>query len=109
LPVGGDEMFLTQVELRVKVVRLFGAWLELAGFVDAGDVAAPTGLPADRIDLSRLHYASGGGLRYKTLIGTIRADVGVRLNRVVAMELDGRTNPDPGSRVAFHLSIGEPF
>ena len=44
IPVGGDEMFLTQVELRVRAVLLFGAWLELAGFVDAGDVAAPTGL-----------------------------------------------------------------
>lgn len=109
LPVGGDEMFLTQVEVRVKVVRLFGAWLELAGFVDAGDVAAPTGLRADRLDLARLHYAAGGGLRYKTIIGTVRADVGVRLNRTSAMEPDGTPNPDPGSRVAFHLSIGEPF
>jgi translocation and assembly module TamA len=109
LPVGGDEMFLTQVELRVNVVRLFGAWLELAGFLDAGDVAAPTGLRGDRIDLSELHYATGGGLRYKTIIGTVRADIGVRLNRLAAMEPDGRTNPDPGARVAFHLSIGEPF
>ncbi len=109
LPVGGDEMFLTQVELRVKVVRVFGAWLEAAGFLDAGDVAAPTGLRGDRLDLSRLHYASGGGLRYKTLIGTIRADVGVRLNRLTPTEPDGTPNPDPGSRVAFHLSIGEPF
>jgi len=66
-------------------------------------------LRADRLDLARLHYASGGGLRYKTLIGTVRADVGVRLNRTSAMEPDGTPNPDPGSRVAFHLSIGEPF
>ncbi|MDB4969946.1 MAG: surface antigen [Myxococcales bacterium] len=109
LPVGGDEMFLTQVEARVKVVRLFGAWLELAGFVDAGDVAAPTGVRGDRISLAQLHYATGGGLRYKTLLGTIRADVGVRLNRLGVMEPDGTPNPDPGSRVAFHLSIGEPF
>ncbi|MCA1664446.1 MAG: BamA/TamA family outer membrane protein [Myxococcales bacterium] len=109
LPVGGDEMFLTQVELRLKVVRLFGAWLELAGFVDAGDVAAPSGVRGDRLDLARLHYASGGGMRYKTLIGTVRADVGVRLNRTSATEPDGTPNPDPGSRVAFHLSIGEPF
>ena len=82
LPVGGDEMFLTQVELRVRAVARCSApgW-RLAGFVDAGDVAAPTGLPLIALDLARLHYAIGGGLRYKTLIGTIRADVGVRLNR----------------------------
>ena len=109
LPVGGDEMFLTQLELRVKVVRLFGSWLEMASFLDAGDVAAPTGLPKDRIDLSELHYAAGGGLRYKTLIGIVRADLGVRLNRLAPSEPDGRLNPDPGARVAFHLSIGEPF
>jgi outer membrane protein assembly factor BamA len=109
IPVGGDEMFLTQVELRVRAVLLFGAWLELAGFVDAGDVAAPTGLPHDRLDMADLHYATGGGVRYKTIIGTLRADVGVRLNRLSAAEPDGRTNPDPGARVAFHISIGEPF
>ncbi len=109
LPVGGDEMFLMQVELRVHVVRLWASWLELAAFVDGGDVAAPTGLKGDRLDMARLHYATGGGLRYKTIIGTIRADVGVRLNRLSPTESDGTPNPDPGLRVAFHISIGEPF
>ena len=42
LPIGGDEMFLTQLELRVRAVRLYGSWLEVAAFLDAGDVAAPT-------------------------------------------------------------------
>lgn len=109
LPVGGDEMFLTQLELRVKAVRLFGAWLEAAGFADAGDVASPTGQRFDHLDLTELHYAVGGGLRYKTLIGTIRTDVGVRLNRLSPTEADGRPNPDPGQRVTLHISIGEPF
>jgi len=109
LPVGGDEMFLTSIELRVRAVRLYGSWLEIAGFLDAGDVAAPTGLPFDHIDLSELHVAVGGGLRYKTAIGTIRADVGVRLNRLSDFQPDGRPNPDPHQPVAFHLSIGEPF
>jgi hypothetical protein len=51
----------------------------------------------------------GGGLRIKTAVGAIRADVGVRVNRLADMEKDGRPNPDPGQPVAFHLSIGEPF
>ena len=109
IPIGGDEMFLTQIELRVRAVRLFGSWLETAAFLDAGDVAAPTGQKYDHIDLSELHVAVGGGLRYKTAIGTIRADVGVRLNRLSDFQPDGRPNPDPHQPVAFHLSIGEPF
>ena len=109
LPVGGDEMFLTSIELRVRAVRIYGSWLEVAGFLDAGDVAAPTGLRFDHIDLSQLHVAVGGGLRFKTAIGTVRADVGVRLNRLSDFQPDGRPNPDPHQPVAFHLSIGEPF
>jgi outer membrane protein insertion porin family len=109
LPIGGDEEFLTQIELRVRAVRLFGAWLEVAGFLDAGDVAAPHGQPYDHIDLGELHVATGAGLRYKTAIGTIRADFGFRLNRLGDFQSDGRPNPDPHQPFAFHLSIGEPF
>lgn len=109
LPIGGDEMFLTQLEVRVRAVRLYGNWLEVTPFVDAGDVSAPSGQPHDHIDLAELHVAVGGGLRYKTVIGTIRADVGVRVNRLSDFEPDGRPNPDPHQPVAFHLSIGEPF
>ena len=46
---------------------------------------------------------------YNTLVGTIRADVGMRLNRLDAMQPDGRQNPDPGDRFAFHFSLGEAF
>jgi len=56
-----------------------------------------------------LHIAVGGGLRYKTAVGTIRADVGVRLNRLSDFQPDGTPNPDPHQPVAFHLSIGEPW
>jgi outer membrane translocation and assembly module TamA len=102
-------MFLTQLELRVRAVRIYGRWLEIASFLDAGDVAAPGGLPHDHINLAELHIAVGGGLRYKTAVGTIRADVGVRLNRLSDVEPDGQPNPDPHQPVAFHLSIGEPW
>ena len=102
-------MFLTQIELRVRAVRLYGAWLEAAGFLDAGDVAHPSGMGNDHVDLSQLHVAVGGGLRYKTAIGTIRADVGVRVNRLTDVQPDGRVNPDAHQPVAFHLSIGEPW
>ena len=109
LPIGGDEEFLTTVELRARAVRLFGSWLEFAAFMDAGDVAAPNGLPHDHVDLGELHVAVGGGARYKTAIGTIRFDVGVRVNRLDYAQPDGRMNPDAHQPVAYHLSIGEPF
>jgi outer membrane protein assembly factor BamA len=117
IPIGGDQMALFQVELRMDIVRIGGNWLSLVGFFDAGDVAAPacasagcpTTLGRKSIDFTNLHLATGGGLRLKTVIGTVRFDLGVRLNRLGAVEADGTPNPDPGSRFAFHLSIGEAF
>jgi translocation and assembly module TamA len=117
IPIGGDQMFLAQLELRVRLFRLAGNWLAAAAFLDGGDVAAPAcaqscQLPpaaSTRIDFADLHWATGGGLRYHTVIGTLRADVGVRLNRLSATESNGLPNPDPGQRVAFHISVGEAF
>jgi outer membrane protein assembly factor BamA len=102
LPIGADEALLAQVELRINIVPIAGNWLAAALFWDAGDVAQV-------IDVAKLHHAVGGGLRLKTVIGTIRADVGVRLNRVGDFEPDRTPNPDPHQRVAFHISLGEAF
>jgi outer membrane protein assembly factor BamA len=118
LPTGGDTMLLGQLELRLGVVKLARQWLTLAAFVDAGDVAPPGAVCATgvcsagggglNLDLTKLHVAVGGGLRYRTIIGTIRFDLGVRLNRLE--ELEGNLeNPDPGQRIAYHISIGESF
>ncbi len=124
LPLGGDEQFLVQGELRVGLLPIKGYWLELGIFLDGGDVSAPscatggsgastcapvTGTVPAGIDLAELHWATGAGLRYHTVLGVIRADLGIRLNRLSPMEADGRPNPDPGERYVFHLSIGEPF
>jgi translocation and assembly module TamA len=119
IPVGGDQMVLLQTEVRVSLFRLFGYWLSFAAFLDAGDVAAPACPPQTcgaqisnlphQVKLDNLHYATGGGLRYKTVIGTVRVDLGVRLNRLSAFEANGTPNPDPGQRFAFHISVGEAF
>jgi outer membrane translocation and assembly module TamA len=61
------------------------------------------------VSLSSLHHAVGGGLRYKTVIGTVRLDLGARINRLAIREPDGTPNPDPGQRFAFHISVGESF
>ena len=120
IPVGGDQMVLGQLELRVALFKLFKNWLSLVAFSDAGDVAAPRTASCSgpnctearygsQVDLTRLHVAVGGGLRYKTVIGTVRLDLGVRVNRVGFSEADGYENPDPDERIAYHISIGEAF
>jgi translocation and assembly module TamA len=118
IPIGGDQMVLVTAELRVDVVRLFGSWLVVAAFVDGGDVGAPScggstscaGLAVRTgVDWGDLNWAAGGGLRYRTIVGSVRADLGVRLNRLAPFEADGAPNPDPGQRFAFHLSLGEAF
>lgn len=118
IPTGGDQLILGQLELRVRVLKLFGNWFSLTAFADVGDVAPPPGLCAqtgctpgeslESLDFSRLHVAVGGGLRYRTVIGTIRFDLGVRLNHLDAVE-GSRENPDPGQQIAYHISIGEAF
>jgi translocation and assembly module TamA len=102
IPVGGDQLVLLQAEVRVDLFTLWGQQLSVAAFYDGGDVA-------NHIDLADLHHAVGGGVRMKTLLGIVRLDVGVRLNRLGPNEPDGTPNPDPGQRVAFHLSLGEVF
>jgi translocation and assembly module TamA len=118
IPIGGDQMVLVSFELRVDVMRLFGQWLVLAAFVDGGDVSGPScggssscAIVSVRrnVDWGDLNWAAGGGFRYRTIIGSIRADLGVRLNRLGVVERDGTPNPDPGQRFAFHLSLGEAF
>jgi translocation and assembly module TamA len=104
LPVGGDQMLLAQAELRSDLVRFAGSWLAMALFVDAGDATA-----ANKLDVTQLHYATGGGLRLKTALGVLRTDLGVRLNRLASAQPDGVANPDPGQRLAFHVSFGQAF
>ena len=133
LPIGGDQLLLMQGEFRLNIVKLWDNWFGITAFLDAGDVAAPNAVGLQTVlapsatnpggicgngqqpkletsvQGAKLHTAVGGGLRYKTVIGTIRADIGVRVNRTAPCEPDGTPNPDPNSRIAFHISIGESF
>ncbi len=99
VPVGGDGQLLFSLEARLAVAQLYGAWLGIVPFVDAGDVTPRF----EDLDLARLHVAVGASLEYRTPIGPVRAGLGVRVNRM------GDHNPDPDERIAFHLSLGEAF
>src|SRR5262249_29930055 len=101
---GGSEMFLGSFETRLDLFRLWKQWLGIAVFMDCGDVTAPGDL-----DFGNLNYAVGAGLRYNTIVGPIRVDLGHPLNRLHSPGPDGLANPDPGDHFAFHLSIGEAF
>jgi len=105
VPIGGDTAFLASGEARFDVFKFKDEWFTVALFLDAGDVRSAPGT----IDLGDLHYAAGVGLRYDTIIGPIRFDLGYRLNRTEMRGPEGLDNPDPGQRFAFHLSLGEAF
>ena len=95
-------------ELRINLFKLWGNWLGLLLFVDAGDVT-----PSVTQLQPELHVAVGPDLLYQTPIGAIRLGVGVRLNRkgewAPGGAAKGLQNPDPGSWGAFHITIGEAF
>ena len=99
VPIGGTELVETNVELRSRLASFKGMGVGGVAFLDGGDV----GDEMRSVDLGNLHWAAGLGLRVFTIIGAVRADLGYRLNRY------GPDEPAPGSRFAFHLSIGEAF
>src|SRR5262249_60108129 len=99
VPIGGGGLLETGLEPRFRRFRLWGNGVGAVASADGGDV---TLTPAE-MDPLHLHWAVGGGLRYNTVVGPIRFDVGYRLNRY------GPGEPDAGGRVAFPLSLGQAF
>ena len=97
--IGGGALIETSGELRFPI----GEWKKLrfggVGFLDGADVTAQP----DQLFEKNLHWATGLGLRVKTIAGAIRLDVGYRLNR------KGQDDPYPDDPFAFHLTIGEAF
>jgi len=116
-PVGGTGLVDGSLELRFPVAGPLGGVV----FLDGGN----TELQASDIwKLDRVQWAAGLGVRYHSLFGPIRADVGVRLPRsfrgkwpmpkVPLVRLEGTAIVETGDSkaepaVAIHLSIGEAF
>ncbi len=99
VPFGGTAMLETGIEARIPLTTWRKIGIGTVLFLDAGDVTRTQA----ELDLSNLHWAAGVGLRFLTIVGPIRADLGYRLNRFGAMD------PQAGSRLAFHMSFGEAF
>ncbi len=89
-PTGGNAVLLLSGELRVPVWHDLGA----VGFVDGGNVYRRV----TEMDLSQLRGSVGFGLRYRSFIGTVRVDLGFKLDRRPNEHL-----------TALHFSLGQAF
>lgn len=107
--LGGVRSWEASLELRVPLFENFS----IVGFGDMGDVHGDLD-GHSRFRFSHLNTSFGGGLRYRTIVGPIRLDVGYRPQKLQ------RTNRDPLEhdemnlaglkfRGAIHLTIGEAF
>lgn len=104
IPIGGETLFETNLEARLRLFKLFGFWFGTVVFVDGADI----GVTVSDLEVPNLHYAAGAGLRYLTPIGAVRFDWGIRLNRTGAGEpyrCAGRNR----SCYAFHFSLGQAY
>ena len=91
IPIGGRSLLMGNFELRAPVSKN----IELVPFVDIGNVFADT-FPDFNIPPL---VAVGGGIRYKTIVGPLRLDVAVPLNR----------RPDLDKPFSIYFSVGQSF
>jgi outer membrane protein assembly complex protein YaeT len=94
-PLGGNALVVLNLETRARVLGP----VDLAGFVDAGNVFER----AADFSIGEMRASVGFGLRYNSPIGPIRVDLGFKLRR---RELTPGRFEDP---MAFHLSVGQAF
>lgn len=127
---GGTHRWEASLELRIPLSKNFS----IVGFGDMGDVNAGFDLvrtfdPAtgevmvmrvkhqQGFRFDHLNTAVGGGLRYRTVIGPIRLDVGYRPKSLAGKELDDerlrrqdiQERQFSKFRGAVHITIGESF
>jgi outer membrane protein insertion porin family/translocation and assembly module TamA len=91
-PIGGMEVLEGGIEWRFPIRTP----LEGAVFSDFGNVAPTIG----HLAMDATRYTAGVGLRYLTIIGPLRFDVGYELNP---------PEPRPFAPYQFHFSVGQAF
>jgi outer membrane protein assembly complex protein YaeT len=97
-PIGGRTMMEVSTEARFGIRGKLGGVL----FVDGGNVwRGPW-----EVQLNTLRWAAGPGIRYDTPIGPMRFDLGVQLNPIDGLVLEG--NPEK-RKWRVHFSIGQAF
>lgn len=106
---GGIRSWIASVELRIPLGDSFG----IATFIDVGDVDGGSPTEKARFRFDHPNTTLGGGIRYKTIVGPVRLDVGwlvpgLQGKRPDALNVD-RTDPLFKLNGAIHLTIGEAF
>ena len=97
-PIGGRTMMEVSTEARFGIRGKLGGVL----FLDGGNVwQGPW-----EVQLNKLRWAVGPGIRYDTPIGPMRFDFGVQLNPIEGLVLEG--NPEK-RKWRVHFSIGQAF
>ena len=94
-PKGGQGLAVLNAELRIPVRGVLG----MVAFVDAGNVF-PT---VDEMDIGDLRASVDVGMRYRSPVGPIRVDLGLKLDRRM-LPTGQRERP-----TALHISLGQAF
>jgi outer membrane protein assembly complex protein YaeT len=94
-PKGGNSVVIVNAELRINMTRS----LEGVTFVDGGNVFPR----ASDLDLTDMRGSYGFGVRYKSPIGPLRVDYGIKMHRLAL--IPGRL--ERGS--VLHISLGQAF
>jgi outer membrane protein assembly complex protein YaeT len=126
-PIGGNALFINNLELRTPPIALpyLQENLSLAFFHDAGNVFTDANAMFKNIykfsqqqqqackkqitcNYDYMSHAIGAGLRYRTPIGPMRIDLGYNLNPPFFMQ-GNQSRTDRLSRFNFYFSVGQTF
>jgi hypothetical protein len=94
---GGLRRWESSTELRIRLGKSFG----VVGFYDMGDV-----IRGSSLNFAEPNPSAGFGLRYLTIVGAIRFDLGFRLGETEDDAKELFLFDVPG---AMHLTLGEAF
>ncbi len=94
-PKGGNGLVVLNSELRFPLHGVLGAVM----FVDAGNVYRTV----SEMDLTEIRTSVGFGLRYRSPVGPIRVDLGIKLDPKVL------PNGQQERLTALHISLGQAF
>ncbi|RPI52517.1 MAG: hypothetical protein EHM55_16335 [Acidobacteria bacterium] len=97
-PIGGRTMLEVSTEARFPIRGKLGGVL----FVDGGNAWNDPW----SVKMSELRWAVGPGIRYDTPVGPLRLDIGIQLNPIDGLVIEG--NPETRKWRA-HFSIGQAF
>ncbi len=105
-PLGGQTSLLGNLEIRYPIFKKISG----VAFLDVGHVNED----AFTVDAEDVRFACGAGLRYNTIIGPIRLDVGYKINPptfgdVANTPTPGQEDKEIEDRWKIHFSIGQTF